>query len=156
MTRLWISPGSTTTGSVVDPLCAACEDGFVPDTLVFVQNPKVAAKMEDIAEVAEKAVGVYGEVPEVRFENTEEETDFAGYYEVIRDTIEEAKKDGAEVAINITPGRKYMSGIAMQTGVQNGADHVFYLLIETSEYYNEVYHNIPSTASKLYDFTEEV
>ena len=156
MTRLWISPGSTTTGSVVDPLCAACEEGFVPDHLVFVQNPSVAAEMEGIAEVAEEVVSVYGEIPEVRFENTEEETDFTGYYEVIRDTIEEAKEDGAEVAINITPGRKYMSGIAMQTGVQKGADHVFYLLIEAREHYGNNYHNIPSTATELYDFTEEV
>jgi len=97
----------------------------VPDTLVFVQNPSVAAKMEGIAEVAEDIVSVYGEIPEVRFENTEAETDFAGYYEIVRDTIEKAKEDGAKVAINITPGRKYMSGIAMQTGVQKGADHVF-------------------------------
>ena len=156
MTRLWISPGSTTTGSVVDPLCAACERGFVPDTLIFVQNPKVAAGMEKIAEIAEETVGVYGEVPDVRFENTEEETDFAGYYEIVRDTIEEAKDNGAEVAINMTPGRKYMSGIAMQTGVQKGADHVFYLLIETREHYGEAYPNIPSTATELYDFTEEV
>jgi len=128
----------------------------VPDTLVFVQNPSVAAKMEGIAEVAEDIVSVYGEIPEVRFENTEAETDFAGYYEIVRDTIEKAKEDGAKVAINITPGRKYMSGIAMQTGVQKGADHVFYLLISESEHYGEEYHNIPSTATELYDFTEEV
>ncbi len=128
----------------------------MPDTLVFVQNPKVAAEMEGIAEAASDVVAVYGEIPEVRFENTEEETDFAGYYETVRDAIDEAKEDDAEVAINMTPGRKYMSGIAMQTGVQKGADHVFYLLIETEEHYGEAYHNIPSTATELYDFTEEV
>jgi CRISPR/Cas system-associated protein Csm6 len=115
--------------------------------------------MGGISETAEEVVEVYGETPEVVFENIDSETEFSEYYKTIDTVIRETRSNfegETEIAINMTPGRKYMSGIAMQTGMQAGVDHVYYLLIEEDRYYGEQYHNIPSTATELYDFTEEV
>ena len=61
---------------------------------------------------------------------------------------------GAEVAVDITPGRKLMSAIAFAVGMEYDADHVFYFYISSEEYFDLLYPEIPRSAANLYDFSE--
>ncbi len=155
MERAWVTTGSTTTGSVVDPFVAACHQGYVPDALYFVENPTLE-ESDELIETLQEVAELYGEELDVNRRTVESETSFDEIYLEMRDSLDEAKDAGAEVAVNFTPGRKYMSSIAFQTAMNQDADHVYYLHIEREEHYGEVYHNIPRTAATLYDFTEEI
>ena len=148
--------GSTTTGSVIDPLNAACEEGFVPDTVYLIGNPAIEHKMESLVEMASGVVGAYGEEPEVETRWTEKETSFDELYLTIRDCVEEAHGQDAEVAVNFTPGRKFMTAIAFQSGMKFDVEHLYYFHIHSSDDYGLSYPEIPRTAADLIDFTEEM
>jgi hypothetical protein len=156
MEKAWISVGSTTTGSVIDPLTAACEDGFVPDTVYLLGNPSIDHKMGELADMTSEVIEVYDEEPEIKLRETETETSFDELYLTIRDCIEEAQEQDSEVAVNFTPGRKFMTAIAFQTGMKCDVEHLYYFHIHSSDNYGKSYPEIPRTAADLIDFREEM
>jgi hypothetical protein len=54
----------------------------------------------------------------------------------------------------VTPGRKFMSAIAFQAGIQFDADHVFYLYIVNNQFYGRLYPDVPRPMVELVDFQE--
>jgi CRISPR/Cas system-associated protein Csm6 len=64
----------------------------------------------------------------------EADTEFDRIHEYIRVTIEEVDDEAGEVAVDIRPGRKFMSAIAFAAGIRYGADHVYYLYLHSSEH----------------------
>jgi translation elongation factor EF-1alpha len=157
MGDVWVTNGSTSPEPVVNSLNAACEEGYVPDTLHLLANPKVTDQVEPIRSYAESIVMAYdGDNLDVRVTTLDTETDFGGIVAYYRDAIENARNRGEQVAVDVTPGRKYMSAIAFQAGIQFEADHVFYLLVESTRYYNHLYPEIPRTGLDLIDFAEEL
>jgi hypothetical protein len=142
---------------VVNSLNAACEEGYVPDTLCLLVNPKVTDQVGRITALSEAIVEAYGGGElDVRLTYLEEETDFGGVVDHYRDAIAGARDGGERVAVDVTPGRKYMSAIAFQAGIQFEADHVFYLLVESNRYYSLLYPEIPRSGLDLIDFAEEL
>ena len=67
-----------------------------------------------------------------------------------------ARERDAEVAVDITPGRKFMSAIAFAAGMRYDADHVYYFYVSGEEHMGAFYPEIPRTATTLYDLTEAV
>lgn len=84
-----------------------------------------------------------------------EETAITEIVAFFRNGIEGTEED-EQVAVDITPGRKFMSTIAFQAGVRYEADHVFYLLLDSSEFYGQVFSDIPHPAVDLIDFMEVI
>lgn len=157
MTRAWITTSSPHIRAVVNPLNAACHRGFVPDTVYVLENPGVEEEIEQTLELATTIVEAYGaETPEINVTTIDSEVAFDRIHAHIRDAIEVVKSDEGEVAVDITPGRKYMSAIAFTAGIRYGADHVFYFYLKGSEHYGQIYPDIPTSAVELYDFTEEL
>lgn len=157
MSVVWVTNGSTSPGPVVNSLNAACEAGYVPDALHLLANPKVADQVEPIRSRATSIVTAYGgDDLDVSVTKLDSETDFAGVVAHYRDAIDAAHRRDQRVAVDVTPGRKYMSAIAFQAGIQFEADHVFYLLVESTRYYNLLYPEIPRTGLELIDFAEEL
>lgn len=76
------------------------------------------------------------------------------YLKVYR-LIEAKKKEGAQVAIDITPGRKStVAGVLLPIKL-NDVDHVFYLEIATTHDVAKPYQMIPRQFHQLHDFKEE-
>lgn len=154
MSRRWVTNASPTIEGVVNPVMAACEEGYVPDTLHLMTNPGLGESTDRIVELLERTVTGYGiEDPRIQLDGIDEETDFEAIVGYLRDSIGAAQDAGAEVAVDMTPGRKYMSAIALQAGLRYRADHVFYLHVP-GEYFHRFYSTIPRPAVELYDFTE--
>lgn len=157
MGKSWVTPGSTRVESVINPVNAACEQDFVPETLYLLENPGITGLVDEIAELAETVVTEYGQDNfELVRKTRDEETDFDAIQRQTKEAIEETKRMGGEVAVDVTPGRKFMSAITFQSGVTYGADHVYYLFIESEEYFGKTFPEIPRPARRLYDFREEV
>jgi len=128
MGAAWVTTGSPRPGPVINSLTAACEEGYVPDTIHVVSNPSVASETDDIVGIAEGILQVY-DVDDPTVDRTElkSETDFTGLVDYFDDAISRARTQGDDVAVDVTPGRKFMSAIAFQAGIQFDADHIFYL-----------------------------
>jgi hypothetical protein len=160
MDTVWITTGSTTVEAMINPLAAACNgDGidqpFVPDTIYFLDNPGLGDALSDAKTLTRELLEQHGvESPSIRTHTIEHETDFDALVEYFQVTVETARKNDAEIAIDVTPGRKFMSVFAFNAGTTYDVDHIFYLYLNSSEYFNRIYQTIPRTAVELFDFTE--
>jgi hypothetical protein len=155
MSNTWVTTASSNVQSMTNSLIAACDHGFVPEDIHILEMADVAQQVDQAIDDASRTIRAYeGEDPEVHFTAIDEEVDFERIHDHVRSAIEEAKEAGDEVAVDITPGRKFMSAIAFATGMRYDADHVFYLYISSTDYFGRLYPEIPRTATNLYDFTE--
>ncbi|WP_206425088.1 CRISPR-associated ring nuclease [Halosimplex salinum] len=154
MARIWVTNGTPTMPGILNPLMAACDRGFVPEELWVLSNPGVANPVSDATDRFEVIIEAYGGDADVSVHNLDHETDFRGIIEFYRSTIETARENGDTVAVDVTPGRKFMSAIAFQAGFKFDADHVFYFHRKAGGYYGQFYVEIPRTATDLIDFKE--
>ncbi|WP_257301020.1 TM1812 family CRISPR-associated protein [Haloarchaeobius sp. FL176] len=109
--------------------------------------------VEESTELMTEVVTSYGGGAETTVHELSHETDFTSIVDYYRTQVEQSADDD-EVAIDVTPGRKFMSAIAFQAGIQFGADHVYYFHRKAGGYYGQFYPEIPRTATDLIDFTE--
>jgi len=138
----------------MNPFAAACEKGIVPDRMAVLQNPDIATDSERACEICEEIAGIHGqESLEIDTTVIESDRDFESIVDFYKQAIVEVE-DTATVAVNVTPGRKFMSAIAFQAGMQYGADHVYYFYLDSSDFYDRVYPDVPRTGADLVDFTE--
>lgn len=157
MPTAWITTSSTHIEAMVNSLNAACERGFVPDELHLIENPGVTEEVDRALDLAATIVEAYGgDEPDIHLTSLDSEVEFDRIRTHVKDAIERVHDEGGSVAVDITPGRKFMSAIAFAAGLRYDADHVFYFYLDDSEYFGRFYPAIPRTATHLYDFTEEL
>ncbi len=85
-----------------------------------------------------------------------EEGDFASSGKKITAVMDQEKSIGAEVAIDITPGRKAIISSALISAWQKQVDHVFYLYLEDLRNSTNPYPMIPFHLQHFVDLKEEV
>lgn len=157
MKRIWITNGSTSIAPVVNPLAAACHDGYVPNTIYILENPLISDVTESVVTMMKTIVtAAGGDEPEITVEQIDDEVDFDSIISYLQNAIESHKEEATEVAVDVTPGRKFWSIISFQVGITQDVDHLYYIHLETGEYFGQVYPEIPRTAINLIDFTEEI
>jgi hypothetical protein len=154
MARIWVTNGTPTIPGIVNPVTAACDEGFIPDKARILSNPGVADSVATASEICDLVVDAYGGDADVQPHRLEHETDFASIVDFYQSAIEAAHENGDEIAVDVTPGRKFMSAIAFQAGIRFDADHVYYFHRKAGGYYGQFYAEIPRTATDLIDFTE--
>jgi len=154
MTRYWVTCGTPTIPGILNPLIAACDGGYIPDELHVLSNPPVAADVEEATTLMEEVVRAYGGDADFDVHELASETDFEAIVDFYRSRVKAASDVGGEIAIDVTPGRKLMSAIAFQSGIQFGADHVYYFHRKAGGYRGQFYPEMPRTASDLIDFAE--
>ena len=154
MRRFWITNGSTKVGPIVNALAAACHDGYVPTDVYLLDNPTIHDVSEAATAMIETIVTANGgDEPTVTVETIDDERDFEAIVAYLKSSIGDGNGDDAEVAVDVTPGRKFWPIISFQAGIEYGADHLYYVHMDGS-YYGESYPTIPRTAIDLVDFTE--
>lgn len=154
MVRVWVTNGTPTMPGIVNPLTAACDRRYVPDEVWVLSNPGVAESVATATDYFEVVVDAYGGDADISRHELDDETDFGAIVEFYRSRIEAARENGDTIAVDVTPGRKFMSAIAFQAGFTFEADHVFYFHRRAGGYHGQFYPEIPRTATDLLDFTE--
>jgi len=160
MEQVWISSGSTTIEAMVNPIAAACvgdgiEEPFIPDTVYFLSNPGLDDSIDVAGDLVQTLLEQHGvDEPEIKVSVIDHETEFDAIVGHYRGAIETARDAGAQIAVDVTPGRKFMSVIAFNAGTTFGVDHIFYFYLKSSEYYSRIYPDIPKPSAELYDFTK--
>lgn len=157
MATAWITTSSTNVEAMVNSLNAACDQGFVPDELHLIENPGVTEEVDQALDLAATIISAYdGDEPDIHLTSLDSEVEFDRIRTHVRDAIERVHEADGEVAVDITPGRKFMSAIAFASGLRYDADHVFYFYLDSPAYFGRLYPDMPRTATHLYDFTEEL
>lgn len=157
MTTAWITTSSTHVEAIVNGLNAACQEGYVPDELYLIENPGVTEEVDRALELAVEIITAHGgDEPAVDITTLEHETEFDRIRQHVKDAIDSVHERDGDVAVDITPGRKFMSAIAFAAGIRYGADHVYYFYLASADYLHTWYPELPRTATRLYDFTEEL
>jgi hypothetical protein len=155
MGRVWITNGSTRVAAVVNPLAAACQDGYVPTDIYVLNNPIIDDITDAATSLMKTVVTAHGgDEPSITVETIAEETDFDAISAYLTSAIDAARDADMDIAVDITPGRRFWSVISFQAGLKHDADHIYYAHVETEAYFGECYPTIPRTALTLFDFTE--
>lgn len=155
--KSWITTSSTNVISMVNSVNAACDHGFVPTDLYFLKNPDVVDAVDRATEVSTRIIEAYGsKTPNISITHVEDELDFAGIRDHVNAAVVATKEAGGESAVDITPGRKFMSAISFYFGLQYEADHIYYFYIEDDRHHGLFYPAIPRSAVDLIDFMEEI
>lgn len=154
MADIWVTNGTPTMPGILNPLTAACHQGYVPDEVRVLSNPGVAEHVAQATDRFEVIIDAYGGDADVLIHELDHETDFHDIVEFYQSTIDAALEHDDTIAVDVTPGRKFMSAIAFQAGFKFDADHVFYFHRKAGGYHGQYYAEIPRTATDLIDFTE--
>lgn len=154
MDKLWITNGSTAVEPIVNPLTAACDRGYLPTDIYVLDNPEIAETTESATTLAKTVVTAYdGDEPTVTVETIDDELDFEAIIAYLESAIAAGQEADADVAVDVTPGRKFWSIISFRAGFHYDVDHIYYVRIPNA-YFGELYPTIPRTALELVDFTE--
>lgn len=155
MSSYWVTTGSTNPEAVVNPLNAACTEwDYVPDEIRILGNPGVQEYLNRIRDLLDAVVRAHGgDPPRIETTSLEDETNFDAVVGHFRDAVEECG-DEDEVCIDVTPGRKFVSAIAFQAGMQLEVDYLSYLYVTSGKLFGRSYAALPRTGTQLYDFTE--
>ena len=154
--KYWISFIGSSPFAVINTIWAACKmDKYVADKFVLLVNPKLKNEWIDtVMNWIPFIVSEYSsKCPDIILHEFKE-TDFTTIMNNYEDLICGFKKEG-QVAVDITPGRKYMSAIAMEMGISKQADHVYYLHLKDHTYEHSPYPLIPLTRHELLDMKVE-
>ncbi len=157
MDRVWITNGSTSIAPVVNPLTAACHNEYVPTDIYVLTNPIIDEITDAATSLMKTVVTAHGgEEPTITVEMIDDETDFEAILAYVQSAIKAGSDADADIAVDITPGRRFWSIISFQAGIKLDVDHLYYGHVQTEEYFGECYPTIPRTAINLIDFTEEI
>jgi CRISPR/Cas system-associated protein Csm6 len=154
--RTWITTIGTSPFAVINTLWAACKsDEYVPDNVIWIINKQINSDIvETVKDWTSEILIAYGVKKPVINDILVDETDVLGLRDTIYGAIHQSKKTGA-IAIDMTPGRKYMSAIAMQSGIAAGADKIYYLFLSDPRYQDTPFPLIPTKKQRLIEMSSE-
>ena len=160
MTRCWISFVGTSPVAVVNTIWASCKKAhsFIPERvhLIYTEGPSGTKKhAEEAKAMISTLLQTYGiKNPEIILHAICDKPIFEEYEKLLNSII---NGETGEIAIDLTPGRKYMSIFLHHIAMNNEkVDRLFYLLLKDNEYLNELYPVIPYQLQVLFDFKSDV
>jgi len=155
--KIWLTTVGISPFAVINAIWTACKTGeYVPERIYLIVNKVVEEKghVDTVKSWIDRILREYGVEPEI-ITKYAEETDFGEFAKILGGIVKKEKLEGNEVALDMTPGRKFMSALAMYLGtgsdVKYKADRVYYLHLADNSYQNQPYITIPLTKQKLYE-----
>jgi len=154
------NPNSATPTSifaVVNPIWAACiRDGFVPERIHLLKNRKVERNVEPVKDWLNRILESYDVKPDFQEHDCDEENMDAFAKIFIGVARSEA---GNEIAIGMTPGRKFMSACAIAVamadrGQKFNVSKLYYLYLFNNAYQDRPYTLVPFNQQRLVNVLE--
>jgi len=156
--RVWITTVGWSTFAVINPVWAACFNGdFIPEKVILLnnayKNKKIEGNLKIVVEWLERILRGYSvKYPLIKPCDADED-DIMEFGQIFEGILQEHQTH--EVAIDMTPGRKFMSGIAMALGFKEEyksfVKHLYYLHLWSFDYQNYPFIEIPLKMQKLID-----
>ncbi len=159
MMKVWITIVGRSPFAVVNSVWMVCrKEKFVPNRVYLVWNEDVEEVKRTVERMLKIILQSYGvSEPEVIADESVKvrEDDFKKFRKVLKKICDEELNEGNEVAIDMTPGRKFMSALAMGLGIRKKIS-VYYLHLINISYQNKPLVLIPFSLQKLYDMKRDL
>nr|MDO8080268.1 hypothetical protein [Candidatus Freyarchaeota archaeon] len=159
--RVWITTIGESRFAVINPVWAACvygKESFIPERVHLFKNRRVEHNVAPVKEWITRILKPYGidAGKEDFFQvHDADEDDIDGFAVAFRGVVEAEAGVGNEVAIDITPGRKFMSAYAMLVGKECKVRKIYYLhLYNISDYRDKAFILIPLDQQNLINLLE--
>ena len=159
--KVWISTVGWSPFAVINPLWAACYfkwENFVPEKVVLLNNQTHDESVKKNYDIVQtwliKILNEYSTSDPVVESVDANENNMTEYAQTFQKVIE--KYPGDEIAIDMTPGRKFMSGIAMWYASQpkSTVAKLYYLQLWGRKYQDVPFIKIPAVNQKLINIKE--
>lgn len=158
--RVWISIVGWSSFAVINPLWAACcceeENQFIPEKVIIFnngyKNEVVKKNLKIVKDWITRILKVYGIEDPIIEPIDADEDDINEFTEIFKKVIKEHENN--TIAIDMTPGRKFMSSIGMSIAMKYKVEKLYYLQLWGREYQNQPYIKIPLTNQKLINIME--
>jgi hypothetical protein len=141
------------TWALVNSYYAVVEErGYHPDKIMVYSEGRSDTQIivEDIRSISSE----YGFSPNIEV-RVVHEGDFMASGNMISADLKKLKEEGYETALDITPGRKPLVAGAILSASKLNIDHIYYLMIDSTEDADKPYLLIPRKRQTLTDFAEE-
>ncbi|MFO8052126.1 MAG: hypothetical protein R6V01_10595 [Thermoplasmatota archaeon] len=151
--RAWITTVGPSPFAVINTFWAAVErDRWIPERIHLVYNEETKHFLVGICTVMKSIVMEHeGRDPDIFCMNIEED-DLEGIFQTYRSIIRKERDLGNGIAIDITPGRKYMSAFSLYAGLKDGTiERIYYIHIRGRKFMNQPYPLIPLPYCDLED-----
>nr|MDO8080120.1 hypothetical protein [Candidatus Freyarchaeota archaeon] len=155
--RVWVTTVGSSVFAVVNPLWAACiRDGFVPGRVHLLKNRKVERNVAPVKDWVARVLECY-DVKPVFEEHDCDEEDMDAFAKVFIGVVR--SEAGNEIAVDMTPGRKFMSACAMAVamadrGQKFNVSKLYYLYLFNAAYQDRPYILIPFNQQRLVNVLE--
>jgi len=158
--NVWITTAGTSPFAAINSIWAAVQHKkFIPGKVHILANEFVIEQnyLEKVVKGCEIISNEYDFSLEI-LTHCFTETDFSSYANLLESLVAKEKKAGNNVAIDMTPGRKFMSAISMYLGVgpdiKFKADLIYYHHLLDLSFGNLPYPLIPSNIRTLYNMKD--
>ena len=151
--RSWITTVGPSPFALINTYWAAVErDGWISNRIFLIYNEQTRSLLPGIAKVLTKiTTEISGSIPEIRFSLIDED-DLEKVFRTYQKIINDERDIGNKIAIDITPGRKYMSAFSLYAGLKEGSiDKIYYIHIRGKKFMNHPYPMIPAPYCDLED-----
>lgn len=154
--KFWITAMGKGSMAIVNSIWAACNnEDYIPNEVHFIIDKNLDDDyVNDIHEWVKRILMGYG-VENPILKNIEvDENDFGNIEDTFMKEISNLKKEGS-VAVDMTPGRKYVAAMSMYAGIQLDVDHIYYLYLKDSRYRDRPFPLIPRPKQQLIDIKKK-
>lgn len=159
--KVWISTVGWSPFAVINPLWAACYfewENFVPEKVVLLNNQNQDEKVKENYDIVKlwltRILNEYSISDPVIESVDANENNMKEYAHTFQEVVEKHILD--EIAIDMTPGRKFMSGIAMWYASQPKSKiaKLYYLQLWGQKYKDLPFIKIPAVNQRLINIKE--
>ena len=159
--KVWITAVGKSPFAVINPIWMSCKSGeFIPERVYMIWNENVSHQrklVERGVSIILKRHGVRD--PEIIADKRTKvkENDFTGFKSLLEMIRDKELERGSEIAVDMTPGRKFMSALLMGLGFgRRTVQRVYYLHLSDERYLNTPLPLIPVKIQKLYEMRSEL
>lgn len=132
--------------------------GFVPDTIYVLGREQDKGDFEIVRKMMIPLLKEYGSKANVSYEAVEG-GNVEDVFDKVKKMVDAERKEGSEVALDVTPGRKAAVLGSMLAGWREGKiglfDHIFYLYIESLRNASRPFILIPLSIQHCHDIAKE-
>ena len=154
--KVWIAFLGMSPVAIINCIwCAIKRDSFIPDKVILIATEKAEQIFEQYKELLYTLLLFYN--PKIDKENFLEivkisnTPTFTEMNDIVTELIQKYKQQSASIAVDITPGRKIMSVVAISAALHLQVDRIYYLLLTDEPIYRDkLYGEIPCIHNKLY------
>ncbi len=152
--KAYVTTVGTSPEAVFNPLWYLAEAySWIPDEVYLLWNEEVIEELSRVVELVERLSRAYGKEIRVHSEVSLkfDESDPVAFRKLAGKLVRRLKRDGYQVVVDITPGRKFMSALLMGAAISANADEVTYLHLEDfRRYLGKLLFEVPMVKQRLF------